>query len=192
MVRAIAAGVAVCVLFAATHAVPAEQQQQQQQPAAANKVQVFLMMGQSNMLGEGKIGVPGKAAINGTLEYAVTVEHKYPYLWDAATSNWTVSKTVRNVFVMGSGPQATPGVGLVQTNNWMTGGEGHRGSIGPELGIGHALEAHAPTAPAMALKSCIGNRALGWDLLPPGTKSWDWCVWPLEPSSQHQPLIITD
>ena len=26
----------------------------------------------------------------------------------------------------------------------------------------------------MALKSCTGNRALGWDLLPPGTKSWDW------------------
>ena len=26
----------------------------------------------------------------------------------------------------------------------------------------------------MTLKACIGNRALGWDLLPPGSESWDY------------------
>ena len=94
------------------------------------------------------------------------------YLWDAATKNWTVSKTVRNVFTMGSGgPTSKP---TLQTNNWMTGGDGHRGSIGPELGIGFTLEKAAPADPIMALKSCIGNRALGWDLLPPTQKSFDW------------------
>ena len=31
------------------------------------------------------------------------------------------------------------------------------------------LEASFKTTPIMMLKSCIGNRALGWDLLPPGT-----------------------
>jgi len=28
-------------------------------------------------------------------------------------------------------------------------------------------------APVMILKSCIGNRALGWDLLPPGSKEFE-------------------
>ena len=48
----------------------------------------------------------------------------------------------------------------------MNGGVGH-GSIGPELGIGGMLEAAKPTTPYLMLKSCIGDRALGWDLLPP-------------------------
>jgi hypothetical protein len=124
------------------------------------------------MLGEGNIGGPGTKDTNGTLQYAVDTEGKYPYLWDVAAKTWTVSKTVRNVFTMGSGGP-TSGTKM-ETNNWMTGGSGHGGKIGPELGIGFALEKGAPTAPVMALKSCIGNRALGWDLLPPGTKSWDW------------------
>jgi hypothetical protein len=41
-------------------------------------------------------------------------------------------------------------------------------SIGPELGIGGMLENYT-SDPIMLLKSCIGDRALGWDLLPPGT-----------------------
>ena len=32
---------------------------------------------------------------------------KYPYLYDKAGKNWTTSKTVRNVFVMGSGGVGT-------------------------------------------------------------------------------------
>jgi hypothetical protein len=43
-----------------------------------------------------------------------------------------------------------------------------KGTIGPELGIGFALGAYT-TEPVMTLKSCTGDRALGWDLLPPGT-----------------------
>ena len=108
---------------------------------------------------------------NNTLALAVQAG-KYPYLYDAANKSWTVSKTVRNVFTMGSGGPTYNG--SISTNSWMTGGEGHGGSIGPELGIGAMLEQHSPTAPIMLLKSCIGNRALGWDLLPPTQKSFDW------------------
>ncbi|MCB1065737.1 MAG: hypothetical protein KDN20_22820 [Verrucomicrobiae bacterium] len=32
---------------------------------------------------------------------------------------------------------------------------------------------HATEAPVMILKSCIGNRALGWDLLPPGSEGFE-------------------
>ena len=125
-----------------------------------------LLRGQSNMLGEGKI-----AGTQNTSLTSLVQAGEYPYLWDATTKNWTTSKNIRNVFVMGSGG---PGKTTVATNNFMNGGAGHRGSIGPELGIGGMLEKKDPTTPVMLLKSCIGNRALGWDLLPPTQKSFDW------------------
>jgi len=132
------------------------------------KVQVFIMMGQSNMLGLGSFGPINKEK---TLQNAVIRQGKYPYLWNNTTEDWAVSNTVRNVFVMGSGvTNAT-----CQNNSWMAGNQGHQGNhIGPELGIGHYLETHYNSDPVMMLKSCIGNRALGWDLLPPGTPSFDW------------------
>jgi Carbohydrate esterase, sialic acid-specific acetylesterase len=60
------------------------------------------------------------------------------------------------------------GRGLMN-NEWM-GIKG--GTIGPEYGIGHPL-ANAIDAPVMILKSCIGNRSLGWDLLPPGSEPYE-------------------
>ena len=45
-------------------------------------------------------------------------------------------------------------------------------TIGPEIGIGHHV-GHVTDAPVLILKSCIGNRALGWDLLPPGSEGFE-------------------
>jgi len=45
-------------------------------------------------------------------------------------------------------------------------------NIGPEIGIGHHV-GHVTDAPVMILKSCIGNRSLGWDLLPPGSEPYE-------------------
>jgi hypothetical protein len=115
-------------------------------------VQVYILMGQSNMLGFGKPsklqGIAGK---------------KYPYLVDDA-GEWTVRKDVRNVFVMCSGNSPAKDY----KNEWMT----ISGNIGPEIGIGHYV-GHVTDAPVLILKSCIGNRSLGWDLLPPGTKPYE-------------------
>lgn len=60
------------------------------------------------------------------------------------------------------------GRGLMN-NDWMT---IKTGTIGPEIGIGHTL-GNAIDAPVMILKSCIGNRSLGWDLLPPGSERYE-------------------
>jgi hypothetical protein len=141
-------------------------------------VQVFVLMGQSNMLGMGaKTGMK-----NGTLDFAVQKEGKYPYLWDKATGKYSVSPNVRNVFTQGSGgitgqialmhnefmtattstPATVPGMTSKAKNN-----------IGPELGIGFALGAYTKE-PVMTLKTCTGNRALGWDLLPPGSTGFDY------------------
>jgi Carbohydrate esterase, sialic acid-specific acetylesterase len=131
-------------------------------PADMDKpVQVYILLGQSNMLGFGKVG----GDKDGTLEHAVKEKKLYPYLVDEA-GNWTERKDVRNVRVMGSG---TGGMRVFH-NEWMT----IKGrTIGPEIGIGHYL-GHYINAPVLILKSCIGNRALGWDLLPPGSKSFDY------------------
>ncbi len=123
-------------------------------------VQVYILLGQSNMLGFGKIGPADK---DGTLEHAVR-ENEYPYLVDGA-GQWTVRNDVRNVRVMGSG---LGGMRLLN-NEWMT---ITGGKIGPEIGIGHCV-GHVTDAPVMILKSCIGNRALGWDLLPPGSEGFE-------------------
>lgn len=123
-------------------------------------VQVYILLGQSNMVGAGKIAGDKE----GSLEHAVKTKKKYPYLVDDA-GNWTERKDVRYVRVMGSGT----GPMREFNNEWMS-VKGR--TIGPELGIGHHL-GNATDAPVMILKSCIGNRSLGWDLLPPGSKGFE-------------------
>jgi len=117
-------------------------------PADMTKpVQVFLIMGQSNAVGLGKLP---------SLEAAVKTKGKYPYLVDDAGA-WTERKDVRNVFIMSL---------KLQHNDWMS--VKNRGAVGLEHGIGHVV-GNVVDAPVMILKSCIGNRSLGWDLLPPGS-----------------------
>lgn len=133
-------------------------------PADMSKpVQVYILLGQSNMLGAGKIE-SGKGKPEGSLTHAVKEKGLYPYLVDDE-GNWTERKDVRNVRVMGSGTG-----GMRRFNNeWMT---IKKGKIGPEFGIGHTV-GNAVDAPVLILKSCIGNRALGWDLLPPGGEGFE-------------------
>jgi hypothetical protein len=130
-------------------------------PADVSKtVKVFILLGQSNMLEMGKVAGDKE----GALEHAVKTEGLYPFLIDDA-GKWTTRQDVRNVAVMGSGG---PGKTQVRVNNWMTVG----GKIGVEQGIGHQL-GNALEEPVLILKSAIGNRSLGWDLLPPGSPSYE-------------------
>jgi hypothetical protein len=130
-------------------------------PADMSKpVKVYILMGQSNMLEFGKLA--GDA--DGTLEHAVKSEGLYPYLIDDA-GKWTERQDVRNVAVMGSGG---PGKTQVRKNEWLT----VSGNVGVETGIGHQM-GHLHDEPVLILKSAIGNRSLGWDLLPPGSPSYE-------------------
>jgi len=143
-------------------------------PYDGKPVQVFIMMGQSNMLGEGKVT---GLSTNNTLEHAVFVDNMYPYLKDEKNNNWAVADQVRNVFIMTSG-NATFNQSTLQDNEWMQAPDGKvvgskKSSIGPELGIGFSLANVTSLGHVMTLKSCIGNRALGWDILPPGSPSWE-------------------
>jgi hypothetical protein len=126
-------------------------------PADMSKpVKVFILLGQSNMVGMGKIA----GDKDGSLENAVKNKKKYPYMVDEA-GKWSERKDVRFVrYMSGKGPL---------NNEWM----GIRGgTIGPEHGIGHVV-GNAVDAPVMILKCCIGNRSMGWDYLPPGSERFE-------------------
>jgi hypothetical protein len=127
-------------------------------PADMSKpVKVFLILGQSNAVGLGRVTGDKPES----LETAVKTEKLYPFLVDDA-GKWTERKDVRNVRVM-----VGRGGGMQLFNNEFMSVTGN--TLGVEYGVGHQL-GNAIEEPVMILKSCIGNRSLGWDLLPPGSK----------------------
>ncbi len=138
---------------------PAQLPKPDGKPADMTKpVQVFILLGQSNMVGLGKI-----KGGDISLEYAVKTKKKYQYLVDDAGA-WLERKDVRFVrYMSNKGPL---------NNEWMI---VKGGTIGPEFGLGHPL-GNAIDAPVMILKCCIGNRALGWDLLPPGSERSEFVI----------------
>ncbi len=121
---------------------------------------MFILLGQSNMLGFGRIGPEDK---KGTLTYLTKEEKKYPHLVDDQ-GNWTQRRDVRYVQVMHRGDKMS-----TLRNEWLTVKGKH---IGPELQFGHIM-GHVLDEPVLVLKTCIGNRSLGWDLLPPGSKQFE-------------------
>lgn len=132
----------------------------------AKKVKVFILMGQSNMLGFGRVG---PKETKGSLEYFIHEKGKYRFLIDE-NNQWTVRKDVRNVHVMdqrGVDYKNLDKFGDVK-NDWLT----VKGNFGPEIGFGHVL-GHVLDEPVLVLKACIGNRSLGWDLLPPGSQRYE-------------------
>ncbi len=130
-------------------------------PADMTKpVKVFIVMGQSNTLEMGKVA----GDTEGSLEKAIKGENLYGFLTDAE-GKWTVRQDVRNVSVMQKGASMN-----VYRNDWLI---VNGGKIGIEIGLGHQL-GNAIEEPVMVLKSSIGNRGLGWDLLPPGSKSFEY------------------
>jgi len=136
-------------------------------PADQTKpVKVYIMLGQSNMLGFGRVG---PKETKGSLEYLVKEQGKYPHLVDDA-GRWTVRQDVRYVHVMdprGVDYKNMEKFGDVR-NEWLT----PKGSFGPELGFGHVIgDLH--DEPVLLLKACIGNRSLGWDLLPPAGERYE-------------------
>ena len=103
----------------------------------------------------------------GTLSWLVNEKKKYPHLVDEDGS-WTERKDVRNVHVMDKRGVDHKNLTTFNDvkNEWLTVRKGH---IGPELQFGHIL-GHYHDQPVLILKACIGNRSLGWDLLPPGSE----------------------
>lgn len=163
----VAAALASSSLAAETIARPEVKQpaKHDSKPADVMKpVKVFVMMGQSNMVG---FGLTGPEAKKGSLEYYCKTEKKYPFLVDE-TGAWIKRNDVWCTYVM----QRGKGMQLVK-NDWLQPGFGARGShFGPELGFGCVIGQEIDE-PVLLIKACIGNRSLGWDYLPPGSERFE-------------------
>ncbi len=122
-------------------------------PDAKKKLKVFILMGQSNMVGMGDIQPEEKP---GTLTHLTQTDKKYPFLVDDA-ANWTVRKDVYYYDAR------------LKKGSYLSALSNNGKSIGPELGFGFVIGQQLDE-PVLILKSCIGNRSLGWDLLPPGSE----------------------
>ena len=120
------------------------------------RVKVFILMGQSNMVGMGDIEPDTKP---GTLSTLTKKGGLYPFLLDEAGA-WSVRKDVYYYDA-----RVKKGSPLSATSN-------NGRSIGPELGFGFVM-GQILNEPVLVLKSCIGNRSLGWDLLPPGSERFE-------------------
>ncbi len=102
----------------------------------------------------------------GDLETLVSSDGKFAWLKDEK-GEWTVRNDVilcesyldANKF---NGGRSTP---LTATAN----GKG----IGPELGFGYVMGTFHDE-PVLLIKADIGNRSLGWDCLPPGSKAYEY------------------
>ena len=132
----IAISAALCTVASAETAAPEIKRYDGKPADMAKPVQVFILLGQSNMVGLGKI-----TGGEGSLEQAVKEKKKYPYLVDDAGA-WVERKDVRYVQVMQG--RGAGGMQLLK-NEWMT---VSGGKMGPEFGIGHPL-GNAVDAPVM-------------------------------------------
>lgn len=96
--------------------------------------------------------------IPGTLNTVVRAEKKFPHLIDDE-GNWTVRNDVMYKGVISATAKGPLTVGL-QGN-----------TIGPELQFGNIM-GYYHDEPVLLIKASIGNRSLGWDYLPPGSKRY--------------------
>ena len=104
------------------------------------------------------LGWFGRIDVPGTLHTVVHTDGKFPHLVDDA-GNWTVRNDVWY-----------KGVVTATANKWLSVGCGSgSNTIGPELQFGHIM-GYYHDEPVIILKASQGNRSLGWDILPPGSK----------------------
>ncbi len=96
--------------------------------------------------------------VPGTLATLVKHQGMYPYLMNDK-GQWTERDDVYY-----------KGVVTATGSHWL-GVKG--GSIGPEIGFGHVV-GNYHDEPVLVLKTSQGNRSLGWDFLPPGSKQYEY------------------
>jgi hypothetical protein len=123
-----------------------------QEQAKQPPVKVYVMLGQSNMVGFGRID---PVETPGTLANLAQQKHELVAGMQDAEGNWLARDDVWLV-------QVTVG----QKQQWLQPSGRH---FGPELGFGQVIgDFHEE--PVVLIKASQGNRSLGWDILPPDSE----------------------
>ncbi len=136
-------------------------------------IKVFILAGQSNMQGHGRIAM-GK---DGDLDYAAKQE-QFAYLkkgdaWVKRDDVWYYHKTGKDEIIKGG---LKPGQG------------GNADSVGPELAFGHVMGNHFDE-PVLLIKTAWGGQAIGMTFRPPssGLPSDDQLTAMLEKAKKKNP-----
>ena len=159
-------------------------------PDTSQPLRVFVMMGQSNMVG---FGVVDGQERPGTLENLV-VNGQYLHLVDTSegddddndnddgrsartstgTSRWAERQDVYSIWRQAAGgPQKGQGPVDKGGGQLRVGWNDHSARfIGPEIQFGHVV-GHVLRAPVLIIKVGTGNRSLGWDFLPPDSLPYE-------------------
>ncbi len=125
-------------------------------PATDMPVKVYILSGQSNMLGYGQVTGSGP----GTLNTMVNSENKFPNLADGG--GWVTRSDVRVHSIVENNQLSKQAL----SPTW----KGDK--YGPEYGFGNVMGWYHD-GPVLLIKPSIGNRSLGWDYLPPGSPRYD-------------------
>ncbi|QDU36960.1 hypothetical protein Mal4_12630 [Maioricimonas rarisocia] len=124
--------------------------------SAEEPVKVFLLAGQSNMQGHGRVeAVPKANDGKGSLEWLVdnpATKERFAHLVDGA-GEWTTREDV-HIWYLGRSGGLRPGFGV------------REGFIGPELGFGHAV-GDALEEAVVLIKMSWGGKSLAKDFRPP-------------------------
>ena len=125
---------------------------------AGDTVKVFILAGQSNMEGHGKVNAEQKAnAGKGSLEWLVKNDDTAPRFKHLAdvTGQWIAREDVQ-IWYLGRTGNLTPSFGF------------REGYIGPELGFGHVV-GNAFDEPVLLLKLAWGGKSLAKEVRPPSS-----------------------
>jgi len=135
---------------------------------AGDTIQVFLLIGQSNMVGHGRVeqGVGGVDGALGSLRYLAIndTEHYGHLLADPthpATSPWAERQDVWIWHNNDGGEHGNLTVGYGRSDI----------NIGPEFGFGHAVGDRIDDQ-VLIIKACWGGKSLGNDFLPPSAADY--------------------
>ncbi len=121
--------------------------------AADKPVKVYIMAGQSNM-----VGIGYTYGINpGSMETILMRDKKFPHMVEGSSYSTRNDVYYRGVIsAIGDGPLQ---VGIT----------GNR--VGPEHGFGHIMGWYHEE-PVLLIKASQGNRSIGWDFYPPGSPQY--------------------
>ena len=152
------AGVSLLVVVAAILAAPTRTEAARASQSSTGKVKVFILAGQSNMEGAGKVAAdPNRNEGKGSLEYLVkdpATAARFKHTVDAK-GKWVVRKDVC-IWYLGRKGGLSVGYGARSE------------TIGPEFQFGHVMGDRFDE-PVLLIKTAWGGKDLGVDFRPPSS-----------------------